>query len=108
VEERLAQVPVVRQLAAAVNDMVIGLYVGGSVATGDYRPGVSDVDVVALVDRTPDPGVRAAIVEVHRGLIAEAPDAAAVHCVYVCHWMTPARRRASTGPGPSGSCSAAH
>jgi hypothetical protein len=62
---------------------VVGLYVGGSVATRDYRPGVSDVDVVALVDRTPNPKVRRTIVTVHRGLIDEVPDAVAAHCVYV-------------------------
>ena len=83
VDQRLAAVPVVAQLAAAVDDLVIGLYVGGSVATGDYRPGVSDIDVVALMDRTPNPEVRRAIVAVHRGLIDESPEAVAVHCVYV-------------------------
>ena len=83
VDERLAQVPVVAQLASAVNDLVVGLYVGGSVATGDYRSGVSDVDVVALVERTPSPAVRRAIVAAHRDLIDESPEALAVHCVYV-------------------------
>jgi len=66
-----------------VDDLVIGLYVGGSVATGDYRPGVSDIDVVALMNRKPNPEVRRAIVAVHRGLIDESPEAVAVHCVYV-------------------------
>ena len=81
--------------------MVIGLYVGGSVTrSGRLSTGVSDVDVVALVDRTPDPGIRRAIVGVHRGLIRSAR-AAAVHCVYVPQddAGAPACKR---GPGPSG------
>ena len=82
-DERLAAVPVVAQLAAAVNDLVIGLYVGGSVATGDYRLGVSDIDVVALMDRTPNPDVRRTIGAAHRDLIDESSEAVAVHCVYV-------------------------
>jgi hypothetical protein len=83
VDERLTPAPVVRRLAAAVDDLVVGLYVGGSVATGDYRPGVSDIDVVALVDRIPDPAVRRTMVAVHRVLIDESPGAGALHCVYV-------------------------
>ena len=82
-DERLAPVPVVRQLATALNDLVVGLYVGGSVATGDYRPAVSDIDVVALMDRTPNPEVRRTLVAGHRDLIDESPEAVAVHCVYV-------------------------
>jgi Nucleotidyltransferase domain/Aminoglycoside adenylyltransferase, C-terminal domain len=35
--------------------LVEGLYLQGSVALGDYRPGVSDIDFVAVTGRTPDP-----------------------------------------------------
>ena len=34
--------------------LVRGLYLQGSVALGDYRPGVSDIDFVAVVSGTPD------------------------------------------------------
>lgn len=34
--------------------LVEGLYLQGSVALGDYRPGVSDVDFVAVTGRAPD------------------------------------------------------
>src|SRR5687768_11966485 len=34
--------------------LVQGLYLQGSVALGDYRPGVSDIDFVAVVSGTPD------------------------------------------------------
>src|SRR3954453_12471101 len=34
--------------------LVQGLYLQGSIALGDYRPGISDIDFVAVVSRTPD------------------------------------------------------
>lgn len=34
--------------------LVEGLYLQGSIALGDYRPGVSDIDFVAVTGRTPD------------------------------------------------------
>ncbi|GAB3981003.1 hypothetical protein GCM10027615_60700 [Plantactinospora veratri] len=34
--------------------LVEGLYLQGSIALGDYRPGVSDVDFVAVTGRVPD------------------------------------------------------
>lgn len=45
--------------------LVEGLYVQGSVALGDYRPGVSDIDFVAVTSRTPDAQTVRAI---HAGL----------------------------------------
>ncbi|MFD1050056.1 nucleotidyltransferase domain-containing protein, partial [Kibdelosporangium lantanae] len=46
------------------------LLVGGSLATGDYRPGISDMDLVAITD---DPGD---IRQRHR-------KGSKLHCVYV-------------------------
>ena len=60
-----------------------GLYVGGSLATGDYRAGVSDIDAVALTSRTPDRDARRSLVGIHDDLVATQPDGAALHCVYV-------------------------
>ena len=53
--------PAVLELAAELQALgwVTDLYVGGSLATGDYVPGVSDIDLVALVDgpvKDPDGG----------------------------------------------------
>jgi nucleotidyltransferase-like protein len=78
VDHRLEQVPVVVDLAARLADEVTGLYVGGSVASGDYRPGVSDIDAVALVERTPGAPLRRTIAAHHRRL-----GVTALHCVYV-------------------------
>ena len=38
----------------AAREDVIGVYVYGSLVTGDYSPAASDIDVVALVRREPD------------------------------------------------------
>ena len=45
----------VAELAQDVSAVVVGLYVGGSLATGDDRPGGSDVDGVAMLVAAPKP-----------------------------------------------------
>jgi hypothetical protein len=60
-----------------------GLYVGGSLATGDYHPGISDMDLVAIIARPLSPGQRDAVQAVHRELIGTVPAAAKLHCVYL-------------------------
>jgi Domain of unknown function (DUF4111)/Nucleotidyltransferase domain len=51
--------------------LVQGLYLQGSVALGDYRPGVSDIDFVTVTSRPPDPralqAVHAALRRTHGG-----------------------------------------
>jgi predicted nucleotidyltransferase len=37
--------------------LVEGLYLQGSVTLGDYRPGLSDIDFVAVTGRVPDPDI---------------------------------------------------
>lgn len=71
--------PVVPRFAAAVRPVarVLGFYAGGSLATGDHRPGLSDLDLVAVVERAPD---RAALLALHESFAAEAPK---LHCAYV-------------------------
>ncbi|WP_405163814.1 nucleotidyltransferase domain-containing protein [Nocardia sp. NBC_01499] len=62
---------------------VVALQVGGSLATGDYRPGVSDFDLVALVERPLSDDQRRRVAQLHRGFIARRPEATKLHCVYV-------------------------
>jgi hypothetical protein len=50
--------------------LVQGLYLAGSVALGDYRPGVSDIDFVAVTARPADPEV---LRTVHKGLRSRHP-----------------------------------
>jgi hypothetical protein len=83
VDPRLTQVPVVLQFASAVEDLVLGVYVGGSVATGDYQHGVSDIDAVALVEHVPTAPMRRALVAVHERLVRDVAEGEALHCVYV-------------------------
>jgi Nucleotidyltransferase domain len=47
---------------------VTDLWVTGSLATGDHVPGVSDLDLVAVVDGAVTPQRRQAIEEIHGGL----------------------------------------
>ena len=82
-DPRLSRAPVVTHFAEAIESLVAGLYVAGSVASGDYRPGVSDIDAVALVDRTPRPTMRKTLVETHERVSRTVEGADALHCVYV-------------------------
>jgi hypothetical protein len=84
-DPRLAPAPVVARFArslGAVADLV-AFYAGGSLGTGDFRPGVSDLDLAAVVESAPDPATEAALTRLHQEL-AEADDAAAkLHCFYL-------------------------
>jgi len=51
---------------SALPDLVEDVYLTGSVALGDFRPGISDVDVVAVSASPPDEAQLAALQEVHR------------------------------------------
>jgi hypothetical protein len=50
----------------AVPGLVVGLYVVGSLALGDYRPERSDIDVVAIVASEPNGAQRSLLAEIHR------------------------------------------
>lgn len=82
-DDRLGMARVVGRLAESLPAAVVGLYVGGSVATRDYRPGISDIDAVALLDSPVRPATRGEIVALHQRLVREHPDGGALHCVYV-------------------------
>lgn len=82
-DARLAAAPVVLDLSKALEGVVVGLYVGGSLATGDYRHGISDIDAVALIDRPPTPTTRSAVAQAHQRLAHDVDGGDALHCVYV-------------------------
>ncbi len=82
-DHRLAPVPAVAALASALGDVVDGLYVGGSVASGDYHPAVSDIDAVALVGDPLGPAARRALTHTHQELSRARVNAAGLHCAYV-------------------------
>ncbi|WP_431683201.1 nucleotidyltransferase domain-containing protein [Kitasatospora sp. KL5] len=62
---------------------LISVWAHGSLAGGDYRPGRSDLDLIAVVEHRCDPAREAQIVEVHETLAADAPLASKLHCSYV-------------------------
>jgi hypothetical protein len=76
---------VVDELGAELKALgwVTDLMVAGSLATGDYLPGVSDLDLVALVDGPIDPGRQASLAVVHRRLDGGAGAGLDLGCVYV-------------------------
>jgi hypothetical protein len=59
------------------------LFVAGSLATGDYRPGVSDLDMVALVPGKIDSHRQAILVCLHRELDEGTAAGLQLGCVYV-------------------------
>ena len=61
---------------------VTDLLVGGSLATGDYTPGVSDVDLVALTDGAVDTSRQALLSALHRDLDQGAGSGLKLGCVY--------------------------
>ena len=84
----------------AVSDLAVGLaglgwvrdvWVAGSLATGDYVPGVSDLDLVAVVDGRIDESRATALVEVHRALDAGSAAGLDLGCVYVDERALPDR-----------------
>ncbi|MFG3688682.1 nucleotidyltransferase domain-containing protein [Micromonospora sp. NPDC047740] len=70
-----------RELAAL--GWVGGLLVAGSLATGDYLPRVSDLDLVALVDGPVDAARQATLADLHRRLDAGTGSGLHLGCVYV-------------------------
>lgn len=62
---------------------VVGIYVYGSLVTGDYSPAASDIDVVVLVQREPDEAMTRELAELHAALAGTGGPAGQLHCLYV-------------------------
>ncbi len=77
--------PAVTALAARLAELewVSDLWVAGSVATGDYVPGVSDLDLVAVVDGPVNSEREAVLVDLHRELDLGSASGADLGCVHV-------------------------
>lgn len=72
------------ELATALEPIVApaGVYAGGSLGTGDYAPGVSDLDlVVVLATPLTEPQLDS-LTRMHRAL-RRRPEAAKLHCHYI-------------------------
>jgi hypothetical protein len=77
--------PAVRLLAEGLDGLgwVTDLLVAGSLATGDYVPGVSDVDLVALAGGPVGPARQEVLAGLHRELDQGAARGLDLGCVYV-------------------------
>jgi hypothetical protein len=77
--------PVVRHLADRLDGLgwVTDLLVAGSLATGDYVPGVSDLDLVALTQGQVGPARQEILASLHRELDQGAAQGLDLGCVYV-------------------------
>jgi hypothetical protein len=53
---------------------LVGSYLFGSVATGDFEPGISDVDIVAIVRSDLTAGQLAELQRLHRDIVEETPE----------------------------------
>jgi predicted nucleotidyltransferase len=71
-----------RERLAARAD-VIGVYVYGSLVTGDYSPAASDIDVVTLLRCEPDQTVIGELTELHTALASTGGPVGQLHCLYV-------------------------
>ncbi len=75
----------VTSLAAGLSDLswVRDLLVAGSLATGDYIPGVSDLDLVAVVEGPVDEARQVTLTRLHEQLDRGAAAGADLGCIYV-------------------------
>lgn len=75
----------VRSFADTVRPVaaVSAFWVAGSLATGDYRPGTSDLDLVALVESPLDDGQQRGLAELHGALVQHDVRATKLHCDYL-------------------------
>jgi hypothetical protein len=62
---------------------LVALWAHGSLASGDYVPGRSDLDLVALIGAPVTGAQRLDLQRVHENLIEREPLAAGLHCAYM-------------------------
>jgi hypothetical protein len=63
---------------------LVGLYLYGSLTTGDFSPARSDIDVVVMVQREPDKAAISDLRQLHTSLAGSGGGAAGrLHCLYI-------------------------
>ena len=84
----------------AAREDVVGVYVYGSLVTGDYSPAASDIDVIVLVQREPGEAMTRELTE----LIPpwQAPAARSASCTACTSRPTPRPTRNACAPTGSG------
>jgi hypothetical protein len=63
--------------------LLISVWVHGSFAGGDYQPGRSDLDLIAVLDRPCSTAEEERLGDVHERLVRTIPLASKLHCSYV-------------------------
>ena len=70
--------PIVGLVRDAIVDTIgpslVGLYVYGSLATGDFEPDVSDIDLIAVVREQPDEALLGRLARMHKSLERAEPE----------------------------------
>ena len=62
---------------------LVGIYLYGSLTTGDFSPARSDIDVVVIVQREPDQAAIKELRQLHTTLAGSGGAAGRLHCLYV-------------------------
>jgi predicted nucleotidyltransferase len=62
---------------------LVGVYLYGSLVTGDFSPARSDIDVVVMVEREPDQAALRELRQLHAGLASLGGAVDRLHCLYV-------------------------
>jgi hypothetical protein len=77
--------PLLGRFAAGVGGVLplAALWAHGSLALGDFQPGRSDLDLVALTETAPDSAQEQELRRTHEELRSQVPLAEKLHCAYV-------------------------
>ncbi|HEY6297239.1 MAG TPA: nucleotidyltransferase domain-containing protein [Streptosporangiaceae bacterium] len=62
---------------------LVGVYLYGSLVTGDFSPARSDIDVLVMVEREPDKAAIGELSQLHSALASSDDPAGRLHCLYV-------------------------
>jgi hypothetical protein len=71
------------RVGLVVRGDLVGLDVYGSLATGDFSPACSDIDVIVMVEREPDKAALGELARLHEALASSAGAAERLNCLYV-------------------------
>jgi len=94
------------RLQHELGDELLGLYLRGSLALGDFIPATSDVDVLAVLEHAVSPALFARLADLHAALAGSAnPYATRMEMVYVdreaARHFAPGQRHPTLGQGGS-------
>lgn len=79
--------PLLGRFVADIGRVVplVAVWAHGSLALGDYQPGRSDLDLVAVVGERLTGAHQSGLQRVHQALIVDMPLAGSLHCAYPAH-----------------------